>query len=149
MKIPQDTDLEYYTGTRDIFILLFLSLNIRNTCMQVPSSQLALHKLFSSTARGTWKKFLLSSGPSPPTKTPWNSILQPRLEMSRCNQISDPSPLGPCQCFRESQDHSINHLDNCLNALSHSLLCHTTTQSSNTVSCPSCFMSVMTRAFHT
>lgn len=81
--------------------------------MQV-SFCLALHKLFLSTARRTWKKNspLFWALPHLP-RNPWNSILQPRLEMSCCNHISDPSPLGSCQCFRERQDHSINHLDNC------------------------------------
>lgn len=94
MKIPQDTNLESYTETRDRVILLFLSLN---TCLQVSSSCLALHKLFYPHLELPGKISPLSGLPAP--KNPWNSILQPRLEMSRCNQISDLSPLGPCQCF--------------------------------------------------
>lgn len=79
--------------------------------MQVSSSCLALHKLFDSHLEPPGKISPLFWASQPP-KNPWNSILQPRLEMSCCNQISDLSLLGPCQCFRERHDHSINQWNN-------------------------------------
>lgn len=110
--------------------------------MQVLPSCLDLHKLFYPHLESPGKNSPLFWASQPP-KNPWNSILQLRLEMSRCNQIGDLSPLGLCQCFRERHDYSINHWNNhpILTLLDYNA-------DADVASCPSCVMSVATRVFH-